>query len=132
MPHELLAPALLQVSILLAGAVLVGMLARGHVLVEDVPGTGKTSLVRTLLRSGDFGQVADRGGTTRQVTSSSLTAADEVLVELFDSPGLENAPELIDTLELLSGQRHDGPERIAMLLTQEQGKPLALLTRPQR
>jgi GTPase SAR1 family protein len=82
--------------------------------------TGKTSLVRTLLRSSDFGQVADRGGTTRQVTSSALTADGEVLVELFDSPGLENAPELIDTLEQLSGQRHDGPERIAMLLDNEQ------------
>jgi len=39
--------------------------------------TGKTSLVRTLLRSGEFGQVADRGGTTRQVTSSTLSVDGE-------------------------------------------------------
>jgi MoxR-like ATPase len=30
---------------------LVGLLARGHVLVEDVPGTGKTSAVRALARA---------------------------------------------------------------------------------
>jgi GTPase SAR1 family protein len=81
--------------------------------------TGKTSLVRTLLRSSEFGQVADRGGTTRQVTSSSLALDGDALVELFDSPGLENAPELIDTLEALPGARHDGPERIARLLDDE-------------
>ncbi len=81
--------------------------------------TGKTSLVRTLLRSGEFGQVADRSGTTRQVTSSTLSVDGEALIELFDSPGLENAPELIDTLEALPGARHDGPERIARLLDDE-------------
>ena len=81
--------------------------------------TGKTSLVRTLLRSSDFGQVDDRGGTTRQVTSAVLRVEDEALIELFDSPGLENAPELIETLETLPGKRHDGPERIAQLLADD-------------
>ncbi len=81
--------------------------------------TGKTSLVRTLLRSGDFGRVDDRGGTTRQVTSAVLRVEDEALIELFDSPGLENAPELIDTLETLPGKRHDGPDRIAQLLADD-------------
>jgi MoxR-like ATPase len=38
---------------------LVGLLARGHILVEDVPGTGKTSAVRALARATDleFGRV---------------------------------------------------------------------------
>jgi GTP-binding protein EngB required for normal cell division len=48
--------------------------------------TGKTSLVRTLLRSREFGQVADRAGTTRQVTVTSI-GTDDALIELFDSPG---------------------------------------------
>src|SRR5690625_3225297 len=32
---------------------LVGLLARGHVLIEDVPGVGKTMLVRSLAKSLD-------------------------------------------------------------------------------
>ena len=32
---------------------LIGMLARGHVLIEDVPGVGKTVLAKSLARSID-------------------------------------------------------------------------------
>ena len=35
--------------------VLMALIARGHVLLEDLPGTGKTSLVRTLAQSVDCG-----------------------------------------------------------------------------
>lgn len=77
---------------------------------------GKTSLVRTLLRSREFGDVANRGGTTRQVISAPLQVDGSTLIEIYDSPGLENAPDLIEWLEALPGERHDGPERIAQLL----------------
>ncbi|TVQ28206.1 MAG: DUF3482 domain-containing protein [Wenzhouxiangella sp.] len=78
--------------------------------------TGKTSLVRTLSHQRRFGTVADRGGTTRQVSAVRLGTAAEALVELYDSPGLENAPQLIETLDALPGERHDGPTRIAQFL----------------
>lgn len=78
--------------------------------------TGKTSLIRTLLRRRDFGEVDDRGGTTRQIVSASLDADGRRVIELYDSPGLENAPELLEWMERLPGPRHHGPERIAQLL----------------
>ncbi|AKS43102.1 GTPase/DUF3482 domain-containing protein [Wenzhouxiangella marina] len=78
--------------------------------------TGKTSLVRTLTRNRGFGEVADRGGTTRQVTTTELEVDGRVLIELYDSPGLENAPELIEWLDAQPGERHAGPARVARLL----------------
>lgn len=77
---------------------------------------GKTSLVRTLLRSNDFGEVDDRGGTTRSVLTAPLTADGRTLILLHDSPGLENAPELLDWLDQRNSRRHDGPERLRELL----------------
>ena len=77
---------------------------------------GKTSLVRTLLRSNDFGEVDDRGGTTRAVRPALLTADGQTLIVLHDSPGLENAAELLDWLERRRVNRHDGPTRIRELL----------------
>jgi hypothetical protein len=82
---------------------------------------GKTSLVRTLTHNRQFGEVADRGGTTRQVTSTLLGADSEHWIELFDSPGLENAPELIEFLDTLPGQRHDGPDRVRQFLRDGHG-----------
>ncbi|MGY6631387.1 MAG: GTPase/DUF3482 domain-containing protein [Wenzhouxiangella sp.] len=78
--------------------------------------TGKTSLIRTLSQQRDFGDVADRGGTTRQVSAMPLAVDGRTLIELYDSPGLENAPGLIQTLDHLPGSRHGGPERLRRLL----------------
>ncbi len=78
--------------------------------------TGKTSLVRTLTRNRKFGQVMDRGGTTRQIVSTELRVEGRPLIELYDSPGLENAPELIEWMDQQPGDRHDGPARIDRLL----------------
>lgn len=81
--------------------------------------TGKTSLIRTLLHRRDFGQIDNRGGTTRQVASAALAVDGETLITLYDSPGLEDAPGLIDWLEAQGGERHGGPDRIHRLLTDE-------------
>ena len=82
--------------------------------------TGKTSLVRTLTRNRSFGAVEDRGGTTRQVTATELRRDGQGLIELYDSPGLENAPELIEWLDEQPGDRHGGPARIRALLDDTQ------------
>nr|WP_275401509.1 DUF3482 domain-containing protein [Wenzhouxiangella limi] len=84
--------------------------------------TGKTSLMRTLLHRRDFGQIRNRAGTTRQVASAPLVVDGETLITLYDSPGLEDAPGLIEWLDAQPGSRHDGPERIHGLLTDPQAR----------
>jgi len=84
--------------------------------------TGKTSLVRTLTHDRRFGEVRDQGGTTRRIRSGSLVAAGGERIELFDSPGLENAPELLDWLEDMEGERHDRAERIHRLIGDERAR----------
>jgi small GTP-binding protein len=66
--------------------------------------TGKTSLVRTLTRDAQFGEVSDRPATTRHVESTVLLVDSQPQVELFDTPGLEDP---IGLLELLDGMRGD-------------------------
>lgn len=89
---------------------------RLRVAVVGHTNTGKTSLVRTLTHNRSFGQVRDQAGTTRRVATAELVAESGACIELFDSPGLENAPELIDWLDQQSGARHDGPARVRRLL----------------
>src|SRR5688572_18762217 len=53
------------------------LLARGHLLIEDVPGVGKTTLARALARS--------LGGTFRRVQfTSDLLPSDIVGVSIYD------------------------------------------------
>jgi GTPase SAR1 family protein len=80
--------------------------------------TGKTSLLRTLLRNPDFGQVADQPGTTRHVEGANLLIDGDVAVQLFDTPGLEDSIALLDYLDVLAppAQRLDGPDRIRRFL----------------
>src|SRR5512139_3815669 len=56
---------------------LVALLARGHILIEDVPGVGKTTLARALARA--------VGGEMRRVQfTSDLLPSDVVGVVVFD------------------------------------------------
>ena len=79
---------------------------------------GKTSLLRTLLRDVDFGEVSHRSSTTRHVEGARLSVDGTPLLELYDTPGLEDAIALLDYLERLErpGERLDGPERINRFL----------------
>jgi small GTP-binding protein len=79
---------------------------------------GKTSLLRTLTRDSDFGEVSHRPSTTRHVQGARLSVAGKALLELYDTPGLEDAIDLLDYLERLErpGERLDGPARLARFL----------------
>jgi len=80
--------------------------------------TGKTSLLRTLSRDPDFGEVQDNPGTTRHVEGVKLLVDGSAAVELFDTPGMEDGMALLDYLERLAapGERLDGPARIQRFL----------------
>jgi GTPase SAR1 family protein len=79
--------------------------------------TGKTSLLRTLTRNRSFGEVADRPGVTRDIHGTTLLVGGEPVVELFDTPGLEDSIGLLDTLHALrTHEREDGPEWIHRFL----------------
>jgi small GTP-binding protein len=66
--------------------------------------TGKTSLLRTLTRNVAFGEVSSRPSTTRHVEGTALLIDGVPLVELYDTPGLEDP---IGLLECLAGLRRD-------------------------
>ncbi|MET0846638.1 MAG: GTPase/DUF3482 domain-containing protein [Pseudomonas sp.] len=79
---------------------------------------GKTSLLRTLTRDVGFGEVSHRPSTTRHVEGARLSVDGEPLLDLYDTPGLEDAIALLDYLERLErpGERLDGPARLARFL----------------
>ncbi|WP_296249197.1 GTPase/DUF3482 domain-containing protein [Pseudomonas sp. UBA4194] len=79
---------------------------------------GKTSLLRTLTRDVGFGEVSHRPSTTRHVEGARLSVDGQALLELYDTPGLEDAIALLDYLERLErpGERLDGPARLERFL----------------
>lgn len=86
--------------------------------------TGKTSLLRTLTRDAGFGKVDDNPGTTRHVEGARLLADGVVMVELYDTPGMEDGIALLDYLDVLAppSERLDGPERIRRFLQSPESK----------
>ncbi len=95
-----------------------------RITVAGHTNTGKTSLLRTLTRDARFGEVSGRPGTTRHVEAARLLVNGKVLLELYDTPGLE---EPIDLLALLTEQagntgNEDGRSRIRRFLDSEPAK----------
>lgn len=80
--------------------------------------TGKTSLLRTLARDAGFGTVSDSPGTTRRVHGMALQVDGDTVVELFDTPGMEDAVALLEYLERLTapGERLSTADRIDRFL----------------
>lgn len=84
--------------------------------------TGKTSLLRTLTRDRRFGEVSFRPGTTRHVEMARLRVDDREVLELYDTPGLEDPIALLETMEdtaTAAEVRMDGPARIGRFLESE-------------
>jgi len=63
---------------------------------------GKTSLLRTLVRRREFGEVSDRPGTTRHAEAITLWVDEQPALRFVDTPGLEDP---IGLLALLHGPR---------------------------
>lgn len=79
--------------------------------------TGKTSLMRTLLRDDEFGEVKNASATTRHTTKTDLFGADgKPLLSLFDTPGLEDATGVMDYLHAHTSERDDGIDRLRYFL----------------
>lgn len=83
---------------------------------------GKTSLLRTLLHSREFGEVDQRPSTTRSVLEQGVSLDGQQLLAFYDTPGLEAGSELFVEVEaFVQAHRHDGPAQIKAFL----GSPLA-------
>lgn len=88
-----------------------------RVAVVGHTNTGKTSLMRTLMRDVSFGEVSDRPAVTRVVQAAGLFAQGRKLIELFDTPGLEDSIGLLEHLESMRGSRRiDGVDLIREFL----------------
>ena len=73
-----------------------------NVAVVGHTNAGKTSLIRTLLRDDQFGDINDAAGTTRSVEKSVIFAGDDAVLNLFDTPGFEDSSALLLALDELS------------------------------
>ena len=78
--------------------------------------TGKTSLMRTLLRDSRFGEVKNAAATTRHVAQAALGDGVETWLYLHDTPGLEDAGGVLDWLEENTSPQHEGIERLQQFL----------------
>jgi hypothetical protein len=84
--------------------------------------TGKTSLLRTLTRDMSFGDVCDRPGTTRHVEETVLLVDGRPLIELYDTPGLEDSIALLERLEAeRSDRRADWVDIIRRIVDDPEG-----------
>ena len=78
--------------------------------------TGKTSLMRTLLRDAAFGEVKNAAATTRHVETAGIGSTHATLVQLYDTPGLEDAGGVLDWLDTHTQAQADGIDRIRAFL----------------
>lgn len=79
--------------------------------------SGKTSLLRTLLRDTHVGEVSPRAGTTRHVSAAGLCVGDETIALVHDSPGLEDPRALAAAIDASAlPAEASGRDRLAAFL----------------
>ncbi|WP_243834643.1 GTPase/DUF3482 domain-containing protein [Psychromonas algarum] len=61
--------------------------------------TGKTSLIRTLLRDASFGEIANKAGTTRHVEGAEIRIDEHQNLVIYDTPGLEDSMHLLNIID---------------------------------
>ena len=85
---------------------------------------GKTSLLRTLTRDVGFGAISHRPSTTQHVEGARLSVDGEALIELYDTPGFEDAVALYEYIEQLptAAERLDGPELLQRFLNSSEAR----------
>ena len=85
---------------------------------------GKTSLMRTLTRDVGFGAISHRPSTTQHVEGARLSVDGEALIELYDTPGFEDAIALYEYIEQLprNDERLDGPEQVQRFLKSSEAR----------
>ncbi|MCK8517118.1 GTPase/DUF3482 domain-containing protein [Methylonatrum kenyense] len=87
-----------------------------HILLAGHTNVGKTSLLRTLGRLSDFGEVSASPSTTRQIQPLPLIETDQLRIVFFDSPGLEQTEPLLEQLDAGPDRRHSHSQRLRALL----------------
>lgn len=75
-----------------------------NIAVVGHTNTGKTSLIRTMLRSTEFGIIEDAAGTTRHVEQATISADNEPILNLYDTPGLEDSRALFTHIKKLQAK----------------------------
>lgn len=75
-----------------------------NIAVVGHTNTGKTSLIRTMLRSTAFGVIEDAAGTTRHVEQATISADNEPVLNLYDTPGLEDSRALFAYIKKLQAK----------------------------
>jgi len=86
--------------------------------------TGKTSLIRTLLRDASFGEIADQAGTTRHVEGAEIRIDEQQSLVIYDTPGLEDSIHLLQQIDHKSTDlNEDGIERLLRFIQCESEFP---------
>ena len=91
------------------------MTAPIRIAVVGHANAGKTSLLRTLTRRVNFGEVSERPGTTRHVEAVDLRVDGAAAVRFLDTPGLEDGVALREHIDGLD-KAATPPERIRQFL----------------